>query len=441
MNRVPLVPSLLAAAVLASQPAMAGYTFQEGDLSGEVNLTAGGAAIFTHNVNFGAGRIDTRNGEATGNNADWQELYVKPAVSFSYALNPDFDLLAKGSIVAASTFGDGDAGGFTRGTDNRVSAEEAYVGFRAGEWRFTAGRQDYMIGSGFIVMDGNLDFHDDAAFWLAPRTAFRDSAVLGWSRDALSVQAFSLRTDDHLGDYRMNGVNLDYALEGVATFGAMAMKLKSEDRDSNIATPRDGMEVYNIRALNAKLPGVEDLTLNAEYAVQAGRDGDIEYDAKAWYAGAEYAFSDLPLQPKLGYRYAYFSGDEDLADNKREAWDALSKGFVDWGTWLVGDVVGNYLLNNSNQKVHTWSLKTQVQPMLTVGAMHHQFSLDEKNLFGAPVSDRRFADESVIFVDWVATPQLFTSLSYNWVQPKGAAKELLGDKTFSAVEMYFTYRY
>jgi hypothetical protein len=27
------------------------------------------------------------------------------------------------------------------------------------------------------------------------------------------------------------------------------------------------------------------------------------------------------------------------------------------------------------------------------------------------------------------------------VQPKGAAKELLGDKTFSAVEMYFTYRY
>ena len=441
MNRVPLVPSLLAVAVLASQPAMAGYTFQEGDLSGEVTLTAGGAAIFTRNVNFGAGRIDTRSGEATGKNADWQEVYVKPAVSFSYALNPDFDLLAKGSVVAASTFGDGDAGGFSRSSDGRVSAEEAYAGFRAGEFRFTAGRQDYMIGSGFIVMDGNLDFHNDGAFWLGPRTAFRDSAVLAWSRDALSVQAFSLRTDDHLGDYRMNGVNLDYAVEGVATFGAMAMKLDSEERSSNAAMPREGMEVYNIRALNAKLPGVQDLTLNAEYAVQGGNDGGIEYDAKAWYAKAEYAFSDLPLQPVLGYRYAYFSGDDNLADNKREAWDSLSKGFVDWGTWIIGDVVGNYLLNNSNQTVHTWSLKTQVHPTVTIGAMHYQFSLDEKNLFGAPVNDRRFADESVIYLDWAPTPQLYTSLSYNWVQPKAAAKQLLADKDFSAIEMYFTYRY
>src|SRR3990167_8777770 len=153
-------------------------------------------------------------------------------------------------MVGESPFGEGAAGSFARGTDNRVSAEEAYLGFRAGEWRFTAGRQDYMIGSGFIVMDGNLDFHDDAAFWLGPRTAFRDSTVLGWSRDALSVQAFSLRTDDHLGDYRMNGVNLDYAVEGVATFGAMAMKLDSEERSSNAAMPREGMEVYNVRALN-----------------------------------------------------------------------------------------------------------------------------------------------------------------------------------------------
>ena len=441
MNRVPLVSSLLAAAVLASQPAMAGYTFQAGDLSGEVNLTAGGAAISTRNINFGAGRVDTRSGESTGKHADWQEVYVKPAVSFSYALNPDFDLLAKGSVVAASTFGDGDAGGFSRSSDGRVSAEEAYAGFRAGEFRFTAGRQDYMIGSGFIVMDGNLDFHNDGAFWLGPRTAFRDSAVLGWSRDAFSVQAFSLRTDDHLGDYRMNGVNLDYAVEGVAAFGAMAMKLDSEERSSNIATPREGMEVYNVRALNAKLPGVPDLTLNAEYALQGGKGGGIEYDAKSWYAKAEYAFSELPLQPVLGYRYAYFSGDENLADNKREAWDSLSKGFVDWGTWIIGDVVGNYLLNNSNQTVHTWSLKTQVHPTVTIGAMHYQFSLDEKNLFGAPVSDRRFADESVIYLDWTPTPQLYTSLSYNWVQPKAAAKQLLADKDFSAIEMYFTYRY
>ena len=441
MIRARFTPSLLIALALGSPHALAGYTFQEGELSGEVNLTAGGAYISTRNVNFGVGRVDLRSGENTGTRADWQEAYVKPEVKFNYALSPDFDLLGGGSVVAASTFGDGDAGGFTRSSDGRVSVEEAYAGFRAGEWRFTAGRQDYMIGSGFIVMDGNLDFLDDGAFWLAPRTAFRDSAVLAWGRDALSVQAFSLRTDDHLGDYRMTGVNLDYELPDVATLGAMAMKLDSEERSANTAMPREGMEVYNLRALNAKLPGLPNLTLNAEYAVQGGKGDGVEYDASAWYAKAEYAFSDLPLQPVLGYRYAYFSGDENLGDNKREDWDALSKGFIDWGTWLVGDVVGNYLLNNSNQTVHTWSLKTKLHPTLTLGAMHHQFSLDEKNLFGAPVNDRRFADESVIYLDWAATPRLFTSISYNWVQPKAAAKQLLADKDFSAVEMYFTYRY
>ncbi len=98
MMHIRVVPALLTAA-LACPYATAGYTFQEGDLSGEVNFMAGGAAISTRNVNFGAGGIDTRSGKATGKHAQWQELYVKPSVNFSYALNPDFELLASGSVV------------------------------------------------------------------------------------------------------------------------------------------------------------------------------------------------------------------------------------------------------------------------------------------------------------------------------------------------------
>ena len=43
----------------------------------------------------------------------------------------------------------------TRSSDGKVAAEELYGGFRAGEWKFTAGRQNYLVGNGFIVMDGN----------------------------------------------------------------------------------------------------------------------------------------------------------------------------------------------------------------------------------------------------------------------------------------------
>ncbi|WP_338510697.1 alginate export family protein [Pseudomonas trivialis] len=428
---------------LSAQAALAGYTFEDGDLKGEVNLTAGGASITTRNVNFGSGRVDQRSGRNDGSSIGWQEFYVKPGITFSYALNPDVSLLGGASVVAATTFGDGDAGGFSRSSDGRVATEELFGGVRVGEWTFTAGRQNYKVGTGFIVMDGNLDQFKDGAYWLSPRTAFKDSAILAWDHGALKSQVFSLRTDDDLGDFRMTGVNLDYNLEDQVTLGAMALKVNALDpRGSTLPRRRDGMQVYNLRALNARVPGIASLTLNAEYAVERGSGEGVDYAANAWYAQADYAFGDLPLTPILGYRYASFSGDDNLGDNRQKAWDPLSKGFIDWGTWLVGDVVGNYLLFNSNENVQQFSLKTHLSQTLTLGAIYYQFWLDEKNYMGAAVNDRRFADESVVFLDWTPTPSFYTSLSYNWVKPLAAARQVFGDdQKFSALELYFTYRY
>lgn len=448
MKKTPFTPTLLAVAVLASSNAMAGYAFESGDLSGEVKLSASAANISAKNIAFGAGGSDERNPSDRSKHAHWQELAVKPSVTLNYKLNADVDILAGGSVVGSTTLGDGDAGSlkFTRSSDGRVGIEEAYAGFRAGQWRFTAGRQDFMIGQGFIVMDGNLDKHNDGAFWLGPRSAFRDSAVLGWQGEALSAQGFTLRTDDHLGDYRMSGVNADYQVGELATLGAMAMKLSEEDDELNDATSRsdrEGMQVYNLRALNVALPGISNLTLNGEYAVQRGSGDGTKFDANAWYMGGEYRFTQLPLEPVLGYRYAFFSGDDDLTDNTKKTWDQLSRGYIGWGTWIVGDVTGNYLLLNQNQKVHTWSLKADVVPGVTLGTMYHRFSLDEENVFGQPVSSKRFADEHAIFVDWNPSRNLTTSLSYNWVNAKSAGKEFNSgnDDKFSALQMFVQYRY
>jgi hypothetical protein len=427
---------------LAAQTALAGYSFEGGDLKGEVNLTVGGATITTRQVNFGSGRVDQRSRENGGSRISWQEFYVKPGITLDYALQPDFSLLAGGSLVAATTLGDGDAGGYTRSSDGKVAAEELFAGFRAGEWKFTAGRQNYLVGNGFIVMDGNLDQLKDGAYWLGPRTAFKDSAILAWDHGPLKAQGFTLRTDDDLGDFRLSGVNLDYNLDDQVTLGAMALQVDSLAPRGSTISRRDGMRVYNLRALKAVVPGLPALNLNGEYALERGSGEGTDYDAKAWYAQADYAFNGLPLTPILGYRYASFSGDDNLADNRQKSWDPLSKGFTDWGTWLVGDVVGNYLLFNSNENVQQFSLKTHVSETLTLGAIHYQFWLDEKNYQGVPVSDRRFADESVVFLDWTPTPTFYTSLSYNWVKPLAAAKQVFGDdQTFSALELYFTYRY
>lgn len=444
MHRTPRYAGVALAFGLASasQLSQAGYVFEEGDLKGELTLAVGGATLSARNVNFGAGRSDLRSGRNTGESADWQEFYLKPGVTLDYRLNADFSLLAGGSMVAASTFGDGDPAGYSNGSDGRATVEEAYAGFRAGQVKFTAGRQNYLVGNGFIVMDGNLDMFGDGAYWLGPRTAFRDSALLAWDSGPLQVQGFSLRTDDHLGDYRLNGANLDYDLDGQVTLGAMAMQVDALASNRTARAARDGMQVYNLRALHGKLPGLPALTLNAEYAVQRGSGDGVDYAANAWYAQADYAFEDLPLSPVLGYRYAHFSGDDDLGDKRQKSWDALSKGFIDWSTWLVGDITGNYLLFNSNENVQQFSLKTRLNETLSLGAIHYQFWLDEKNYQGMPVDSRRFADETVIYLDWTPTPRLYTSLSYNWVSARSAARQVFGDdQRFSAVEAYFTYRY
>lgn len=433
--------ALLFCGLAASQHGWAGQRFDLDGLQGELTIGAGAANIVSRGVNFGAGRMDLRDASNGGTRVDWQELYIKPGVTLGYALAPDVEVLGGASVIGATTQGDGDAGGYTRSADGRFALEEAYGGLRLGDWRLTAGRQNFMVGTGFIVADGNLDMFDDGAYWLAPRTAFRDSALLGYTHDVLQAQVFSLRSDNHQGDFRLNGINLDYRLADRVTLGAMAMAVDSLAGHGENLTARDGMQVFNLRALNGQLPSLDALTLHGEYAAQRGSGEGKHYHADAWYAQADYRFAHLPLTPILSYRHARFSGDDAPGDRTQKSWDPLSKGFIDWSTWLIGDVVGNYLLFNSNERVSQWTLKTHLSDTVTLGGIHYQFSLDEKHFNGMPVDDRRFADENVVFLDWNPTPHLHTSLAYNWVKPQGAAKQALGDDTFRALEMYFTYLY
>jgi len=434
-------PALLACGLMLSAPSWAGYPFTVENPKVEATLGAGGAALATRGNQFGSGQVDLRNGVNHGTRSDWQEFFIKPGMTLSYDLGPGVELLGGLSAVGATTFGDGDAGGYSRSADGNTTVEEAYAGLRVDDWRFTAGRQNFMVGTGFIVADGNLDMFDDGAYWLAPRTAFRDSLLLGYADDALQAQGFSLRSDDHAGDYRLNGVNLDYRLADRVTLGAMAMGVDALASHAEQLTPRDGMRVYNLRALNGQLPGLDALALHGEYALQRGSGEGVRYHASAWYTQADYRFTELPLSPVLSVRHARFSGDDDPTDNRRTGWDPLNKGFIDWSTWLLGDVVGNYLLFNTNERVSQVMLKTHLSKTLTLGGIHYQFSLDQKNFNGMPVDDRRFADENVVFLDWNPTPHLHTSLAYNWATPKSAARQVLGNDTFQALEMFFTYAY
>ncbi|MBK4992417.1 hypothetical protein IAE39_000591 [Pseudomonas sp. S37] len=416
--------------------------FTLGEVHGKSTLSAGAASLTTHGINFGAGRTDQRSGLSASDKANWQELYLKPGVALRLAVDDERVIETAVSVVASQTWGDGDAGGYTRGGDGQVAIEQAYIGAGQGNWSLRLGNQDYRVGSGFIVMDGNFDVLGQGSYWLGPRSAFHDGALLSYQHDSIGAQAFSLAVSDrYQGDYRLNGLNVDFRLVDSATLGALAMAVESTGHGERFEAPRDGMQVYNLRLLDAQFLGFNDLTFNAEHALQRGHGRGVSYSAEAWYAQADYRFSDLPLQPQLGYRHARFSGDPDPSDQRQKGWDPLAKGFIDWSTWLVGDVVGNYLLFNSNERVDQYRARIQLNPAVALGAIHYQFSLDQANYQGVAVTSRRFADENTIYLDWSPTERIFASASFNWVKPKAAARQVFGDSTFRALEMYLTYRY
>ena len=415
---------------------------EQEDLSLSLDLEAAAGGFVTNNTNFGAGRIDLQSGAVSGD-AQWGEGYVKPALSLDYDTSAAGALYGGVSGVGAITVGDGDAGGFTDGGDKKASLEALFAGWRSGSLvaealgedalDLSAGRQDFQVGDGFLIWDGNLDTAGDGAYWLGPRTAFNFAGLAQIATGALGGQLFYLRADGDQGHTEPIGLNLDYALDDLGlgedgTLGAMYLHVVDVDPDFEAELPRDGMQVATLRLNGLRMPGLEDLGVHAQYAHEFGDGQNVDFDAQAFYVEPFYEFSSLPWTPTLAYRFAYFSGDPDPDDDEREDFDPLfydySRG---WGTWIQGEITGQYLLFNSNQINHMVHLSAYPTEAIGIGAIYFHFDLDEKNYFGTPVGERDFADEINVYVDWQATEQVFVSALYGIALPGDAAEEVFGD--------------
>ena len=172
---------------LAGARAGAMELLERDGLTLSLEIEAGVGGLLTKNTNFGLGRIDLRSGEVSGD-AQWGEGYVEPGLSLDYG--SDAGAFYGGvSGVGSLTVGDGDAGGFTDGGDKKISLESLYGGWRSGALLaeslgedaldLSAGRQDFHVGDGFLIWDGNFDTEGDGAYWLGPRTAFEFAGLPG----------------------------------------------------------------------------------------------------------------------------------------------------------------------------------------------------------------------------------------------------------------------
>ncbi len=432
--------------------AAAAITVLSGDkLSVDASIEVGAGYFDTRNTNFGSGRVDFRDGDNTGD-AQWSEGYIEPALTGSYLLKESGRLYGSISVVGAFTGGDGDASGLTDGGDSDVDVESliAFAGWSSGEafsdsWGEDAldlsyGRQEFQVGDGFLIYDGNLDALNDGAFWLAPRSSFESAGLVRINTRPVRGELFHLKSAPTQDDTELVGVNVEYIREGLGTFGAMYFHVL----DSGAPTfwyPRDGVDVLSLRANKISFSGLKNLALWGEYVMETGDGKYGDKDATGWYVEVQYSLPEVAWAPRFSYRYASFSGDEDPDDNESKDFDPFFYGFSrGWGTWFQGEIVGNYLLFNSNQTNHVVHLAVSPTAALEVGAIYFNFSLDKKNYFGTPVTSDDFADEINFYADWSISDQLVASAVYGIAFPGDAAKQAFeDDKHFHLFQVALIY--
>jgi Alginate export len=388
-----------------------------------------------------------------GRNSDrWAEGYLKPGVGAELELGEAGRRDGRVSLVGAFTRGT-DAAGTNVDDDTPTDAalDEAWLGWTSGSLfaenlgedavALSGGRQPFQLGSGFLIWEGSTNGGDRGAYWLAPRDAYEAAAVGALDTHGVLAQAFLLQPDDDPDtDTKLAGIDVGYALdEGGCALDAEVPNCVALGYynvfESDIGT-RDGMNVFDVRADVRPLLQLQGLRLAGEFAYERN-GGDLE--AYGWYGEVGYSADDLPWTPYLSYRYAFFSGDEEGSSGKSESFDPLFYDGPDWGTWTQGEILGEWVLANSNLVSHTVRLNAY-PPMvegLTLTALDYYFLLDDPGAAG--VDDHDFSQEVNLIADYAVNPNFNVGLVGPVSFPEDAAEQFTGgSKTWSQLIAYAT---
>ncbi|VVO95609.1 hypothetical protein PS903_02511 [Pseudomonas fluorescens] len=379
-------------------------------------------------------------GTRNSGSSNWREGFIKYGLNGSSELESQASVYGAFSLLSSGTWGDGDAAGFTEGTERRTAVEDAYLGWRSGSLfptlgengiEFSAGRQEVIVGDGFLIKGDALNFGDvdlgenydrGGAYYLAARKAFDKTAVLrvggekGWRGDLMWLGSDNRAQAD---------TKLAVAtLEHVADEGTLGLTyIKGLDVDERFATPfqleRDGMQTVSLRGAGSL--GVKNLNLAFEYATQ-DRDSGRE---NAWYLEGTWTFADVPWSPSATYRYSRFSQSFD------PLFYGLSRGY---GTWFQGEVASNYAGPfNSNTRVHHVGLKVTPRENLTLGALYFNFDPIDRSL--GNLGGREFD----LYAELAVNEHVFISPVVGFYKPEKSANQgglqLGGDDTNTYLQL------
>ncbi len=98
----------------------------------------------------------------------------------------------------------------------------------------------------------------------------------------------------------------------------------------------------------------------------------------------------------------------------------------DWETWFQGEIVGEYVLGNSNLLSYLAGLSAKPTKALDMHLFYYHFNIDHPQSLAENVTASNFADEIDLIADWQATERLSISAVLAVAIPGKAARQYTG---------------
>ena len=416
----------MAALLLVSNSVCADYELikgKYGDLSVTFNTKT--AAFAENNPWFGKAR------ENIGAPANfWWEGSAEAGIQGTLNFFGGSELYGAYSYLYAQTVGH-DASGQTNGLNNPGAGdtEKAYGGWRSGSLfpalghnaiDISGGRQNYHIGSGFLIYTGSANGRNQGAYWIAPRQAFQETVIGRFNSGPVKLEVFHLgfeaaREFHEAGS--TNGVNLEYSFASNNTLGFTYLNVYNTDNKAI-----DGLDVLNGRVDVIPLPVLPQLSISAEYAFE--KNGS-QFQSNGGFAQISYQFQDTPWTPTVSFRYTGLQGD-DPDTVRDEGFSPLAYGMSDWGTWFQGEIIGEYVLGNSNLLSYLFAISAKPLNSLDMHLFYYHFDIAQPQSLADNVTASNFADEIDLIADWQTTDRLSLSAVLAVAIPGEAARQFTG---------------
>ena len=375
----------------------------------------------------------------------WWETVIHPGIQGSYHFEENGEVYGRFSFVNANTQ-DIDAAGSNAdlGDVGHTAVEDAYLGWRSGDLfsslgedflDISFGMQEYEVGTGFLFYAESGNGGNRGDYWIGERKSAQYAGIVKINYGRLKTDLVYFKANDNPDtDTKVGGITVDYDLGDFGGLGGGYYHV-----DSDIVT-RDGMDVYDVRFQTTPFKAfdtadvLKPIKFDGEYAYE---DNGSKLAASGWYLSAGYDWDKVAWKPGLTYRYASFQGNNPNS-SKSQDFDPLFYGFNDWGYWYQGEILGEYVLANSNLNSHMIRLSVDPLDTLHINLFYYNFKLDNAAGFG--VQSKDFADEWDLTVDWTPNDSLTFSLVAAYAKPDNGAKQYTGgDEDWSYLMLYASY--